>query len=270
MEFSANELITVGEILSDVARFTGEQKNKYVSKGFMISQMNKCLEELSFHTFFQEDSRTFTMPQNRILDIPPLVFNIKQIFLYSGDSCTVNNSVNVYWKNNYTHFGGQKGFSRAKLDNQRDPFYGPAYPSNIDNNPAKVFAPANPANPEAEGLDGDLFYYGEQQGKLFFSPNCSRYPKIMIKFNGIWQVDDTKPSIPRYFRDVIVDWVCERVFMAMIPENPGLYMPQADRFTRRLDRNGLRGSWMNAERLVKRLGSKQRADLDEYLARLNY
>lgn len=265
MNFSEKDFISPDEILSDVMSFTGEERLEGVTRGFIYSQMNKCLESLSYHTFFNEETKTFDMPASRIIDVPAMVFNIREMYGYNGTDCTIANSTNIYWKRNYYHNGGDS-VSRNKEDNHNDPFYSTTGFDRRINNSAP-----NDAFEDGYGRTSNrLFYYGFQQGQLFFSPNSAMFSNILIKFNGIWKLDKNTPSIPRYFRQVITDWCVERVFRKKKVDNLQKYRILWSDAKIDLRGNGFSGSWYEAEQIVKRQGSKEREDLNEYLSRLNY
>ncbi len=126
MNYSEKDFIHQDEILSDVMLFTGESRLESVTKGFIYSQMNKCLEELSYDTFFAQTTLSFDIPACRFIDIPVGVFNVREAYVYSGDSCTVDNSEVLYWKRNYYHFGGDKSSSAGDFTIQ--------YPADDANN----------------------------------------------------------------------------------------------------------------------------------------
>ena len=265
MNFSEKDFISAEEILSDVMSFTGEERLEGVTKGFIYSQMNKCLEELSYHTFFNVVSKTFPMPSDYKLDVPAMVFNIKEIYGYNGDACTVQNSENIYWKRNFFS-PGTGAVARSKEVNTNDPFYSsPGFDRRI-----KATTSTYSDNFLDDKDSNRLYYYGYEQGRLFFSQTCGAFSNVLIKFNGIWVLDTSKPSIPRYFRQVITDWCVERVFRKKKILNPNLFRIQWSDAVQLLDRNGFNGSWYEAEKVVKRMSTKEKQDLNEYLSRLNY
>lgn len=268
MNFSEQDFITADEILSDVMSFTGEERLEGVTRGFIYSQMNKCLEELSYHTFFSTVSKTFAFPSDLKLDIPKGVFNVKQIYGYTGDDCNVHTSSNIYWKRDFYRPGKTGYVARSREKNPYDPFYGsPTFDRRI--RAATPYLKDGDFHANTRTTD-QLFYFGYEQGVLYFSDECKRFSNILIKFNGIPVLDASKPSIPRYFRQVITDWCVERVFRKKKVLNPNLFRIQWGDAKATLDRNGFNGSWYEAEKIVKRLGSKEKEDLNEYLSRLNY
>lgn len=267
MNFSEKDFISADEILSDVMSFTGEERLEGVTRGFIYSQMNKCLEELSYHTFFSVISKTFDMPSSLNIEIPPMVFNVKEIFGYNGDDCTIENSETIYWKRNFYSPGSGRGYvARNREKNIHDPFHSSYRYDRRLQASTPYMEDANVTNKSGQRL----YYYGYEQGNLMFSENCKIFSNVLIKFNGIWALDTSKPSIPRYFRQVITDWCVERVFRKKKVMNPQMFRIQWTDAMQTLDRNGFNGSWYEAEKIVKRMGTKEKQDLNEYLSRLNY
>lgn len=269
MEFSPKELISPKEILSDVLMYTQEQRYENVSKGFLMSQMNKCLEALSYDTLFNQTHIYFDIPDDLVIPIPVGAFNIKQVYLFNGESCNIGeNTANVYWKRNYFAPNGTGFVARNKGNNGNrgtDPFYSDYDPySPLDRRGSNVNAPG-------KTISNTVYYYGESNGNLMFSPNCKNYSRVMIKFNGIWQFDDEKPSIPRALREVLVDWCTESVFRikaAIMPRDFRVMQKDAE-FRLGYKPEHYDGSWYKAKRRLTSLGSKKKEDLKEYLSRLN-
>lgn len=264
MNFSEQDFISQDEILSDVMMFTGEERLEGVTRGFIYSQMNKCLEELSYDTFFSEVSKSFQLPSDLILQIPAGVFNVRQIYGYNGDKCTALNSSNIYWKRNFYRM--PNGYvAKNREHSLGDVFYG-------GNGFDRRIRATSPSNDIYEGSKStSLFYYGSHQGSLHFSDQCSKFSNLLIKFNGIWALDTTKPNIPRMFRKVLTDYCTVSVLRSKkVSDQSGRMRLLWSDAVNELDRNGFNGSWYNAENRVKMMDSKSREDINEYLSRLNY
>jgi hypothetical protein len=269
MEFSPKQFLSPNEILSEVLMYTDEVGYKNVTKGFIISQMNKCMKALSYGTFFNEVHKGFEIPANRQIEIPYGVFNIKQMYLYNGDQCNIGqNTANVYWKRNYFTGGGAGYASRNKGNNGNngnDPFYTDYTPTQPqDRHGSRVNTPGT-------GLPNSLFYYGESNGVITLSENTSVYSKLLIKFNGIWQIDQDKKCIPDSFQEVLVDWCTESVLRVKAIKDPrnfrGSHMDAVMRLGHKP--RTYTGSWYEAERRATSMGDKKKEDLKEYLSRLN-
>lgn len=271
MEFSPHDLISPNEILSEVLLYTQEQRYGNVTKGFVISQMNKCMKALSYHTFFNEMHVSFDIPENGIVEIPCGVFNINQVYLFSGENCNIgSNTANVYFKRNYFSPSGNGYVARNKGNNGnrgQDPFY---------SSTSGLFDPFNGARTNQTGANSinpnGLFYYGESNGHIMLSPNCKTYGRVMIKFNGIWQIDEDKKTIPSVFQEVLVDWCTESVLRVKSVVAPNLFRALHVDSVMRLGYKpeSYEGSWYKAKVLVTNMGSKKKEDLKEYLSRLNY
>jgi hypothetical protein len=270
MEFSPKDLLSPKDVLSEVLIYTQEMGYKNVTRGFIISQMNRCMRALSYDTFFDEQHKTFLLPSNGVIEIPAGVFNIKQVYLYSGDNCNIGqNTANAYYKRNFFTGGGNGYVARHKGNNGnngQDPFYTDHVPSTPqDRHGSRVNTPGT-------GLPNSLYYYGESNGCLNFG-ETGPYTKVLIKFNGIWEVDEEKNTIPEYFQEVLVDWCTEsvlRVKAAVEPVNSKWRTLHSDSvFRLGYKPETFDGSWYKAKRRVTGMGDKKKEDLKEYLSRLN-
>jgi hypothetical protein len=271
MEFSPKDLLSPKDVMSEVLIYTQEMGYKNVTRGFIISQMNRCMRALSYDTFFNESHKTFLIPDNRMIDIPAGVFNINQMYLYNGDTCNIgSNTANVYWKRNMYTGGGNGYAARNKGNNGnngQDPFYTSFSPSTPeDRSGSRINTPGT-------NLPNSLYYYGESNGQIVLSENTGPYSKLLIKFNGIWEVDEEKNTIPEYFQEVLVDWCTEsvlRVKSAVEPVNSKWRSLHSDSvFRLGYKPETYDGSWYKAKRRVTSMGNKKKEDLKEYLSRLN-
>lgn len=271
MHFSEKDFISPEQILSDVFPLVGEDGGfKEINKGFYIQQIQRCLEALSFDTFFNERVISEPVPDNLALEIPRGLFNIRQMYLTNSDGCAFgSDSVNVMYKRNFFNNDGSGSGNYVARNkgkfNTNDPFYGGKYRditgrnknANLNNyydNPASKVSEPN----EIE----NAFYYGIQNGLIMFSSTCKRYPYVVIVFNGnITDIGD-KPVIPIQFREVCIDWVAEAVLRTKAARNPNMYRYQYEDSKQRLGRNPYNpsGTWNNAEMRAKSMDSKQRED----------
>ena len=265
MEYSAKDLISPRDVLSEVLVYTGEQRYENVTKGFIVSQMNKCMRALSYHTFFDERHMFFNMPSNATIEIPSGVFNIRNIYIYNGDECNVGkNTKNVYWKRDYFTNKGTVEFAKNTGQNEDDPFYQTYYNSRLSGG-------RRSDGSLGSGVSDNLYFYGEANGNIMLSPNCLAFSKVMIEFNGIWEIDESKETIPLVFQEVLVDWCTESVLRAKVMINPNAFISLHRDSVMRLGYKPetFDGSWYKAKKLVTQMGSKAKEDLKEYLTRLN-
>jgi hypothetical protein len=272
MEFSPSNLLSPKEVLSEVLIYTQEMGYNSVTRGFIISQMNRCMQALSYDTFFNEQHIGFNIPENGLIDIPAGAFNINQMYLYSGDSCNIGtNTANVYWKRNmYT--GGGTGFAARNKGNNGNGGKDPFYSGNREgNNFNRRGSGVNGSSKGISARDG-LYYYGISNGQITLSENTGNYSKILIKFNGIWEVDAEKKTIPQHLQEVLVDWCTEAVFRVKEGIDPAKWGRAQLKAEIRLGYKPetFGGSWYKALRRVTSMDSKSKEDLKEYLSRLNY
>jgi len=265
MEYSSKDLISPREVLSEVLVYTGESRYENVTKGFIISQMNKCMMALSYHTFFDERHEFFDMPSTATIEIPSGVFNIKNIYIYNGNECNIGvNTKNVYWKRDYFTNNGTMEFAKNSGKNVDDPFYQSYFNSRLSGG-------SRSDGSLGSGVSDNLYFYNEANGLVMLSPGCLNFSKIMIEFNGIWQIDESKASIPLMFQEVLVDWCTEAVFRAKLLVNPQAFRTLQMDAVMRLGYKPetFDGSWYKAKKLATQMGSKAKEDLKEYLTRLN-
>ena len=267
MKFSTADFVTVNQILSDVLPLVQDEGFRVKSKGWYTSQAQQALEELSFDTFFAEkDPILIAIPEDLKIPIPKGTFNIRQLYITNGNSCNIGNSRNVYHKRNYIA-GSQSGYlARDKFDNNNDPFYNNRNFNNVDSRPAQ--------GDEDRSRPANLYFYGVHNGVINLSPSCRNFKNIFIVANGIaTEIGDT-PLIPSFLRQAVKSYVLVEGLKAVQADSMGTAMFNG--WTAILARemnskdNIANGTWIKAERRVKSFDSKEREDLNEYFARLNY
>lgn len=278
MNTSAENYVTANEILADVLKFVDDEKYRVNSPGFYISQIQQALQELSFDTFFDERTKSFDMPENRILPMPEGAFNLRQVYLFNGTVCDINTAQNVYWARNYFHRGGS-GVKRDKGNrNERDPFYGPRsrHRDKHITDSLKASGDYDPDHPRnlVGGRISDVHYFEVQNGMIMFSEKCANFEKILLVYNGTGGNIGDAPIIPMFLREAVKDFVTEVVLRIRMAKDQELGRWQALWNVTNQKLNGRRrpedGSWYKAEIRVKMMDSKAREDLKEYLSRLDY
>ena len=267
MDFSRQSFVTVNEILADVLKIVKDSSYKFNSRGFYISQVQQALEELSFDTYFDERSEAFDVPEDLRLDLPKGAFNIRDMFLFNGTTCDIKTSQNVYRKRDFYNSISGNGFvARDNFHNTNDPFYKKRF-RGVSNRPA---ADTNGVN--TTGIN-DLFYFNIQQGVIMLSESCRKFGKILISFNGMGADIGDMPVIPNMLRQAVKDYVSESALDAKIAEAEGndfnKWSAIQAKISNRKDRP-FDGSWAKAEYRISSLNTKQRRDMKEYLARMNY
>lgn len=228
-------------------------------KGFYISLIQKALEELGMDTFFDERNESFDFPvENLTLKLPAGCFNVRNIYLFNGDSCNIASSIKVWWKRNY--FTKGNGYTaNDKYNNYSDPFYGSHGGTAFRGN--KDFIRAN-------AQDNAKYFYNIQMGNLMFSSHCRGVAnKVMIHFNGTGCDLGSVPFIPVFLRTAVEDYVTVRALEGMVAKDRAwkdLLLFYNNKMTQPYE-----GSWDKAEQRIKSMNTSQRAELFEYLSAPN-
>lgn len=264
MEYSRKDFVTHNEILADVLKSVRDERYLFETPGWYVSQMQQCLEELSFDTLFDERTEAFDMPADLNLSVPEGGFNIIEIFLFSGgDLCSIEASQNVWHKRNFFKKG--TGYLARNKPGSRDPFYGSFTNINTRNESFgnKTFAFRRVGNE-------NNYYYNIQGGKIMFSELCKGFPKIAIKYNGTGCKIGDAPIIPLFFRQAVKDWVCESALRNRVVDNPQIKASwqMYDRNLNVHETYGMyKGSYYKAKRRIANMDAHERECLKEYLAK---
>lgn len=266
MNQSPDSFVTINEILSDVTKLVKDAELRMCSKGWYTSQVQQCLEELAFDTYFNEITEEFVIPENKRIPMPKGAFNIRQMYLFSGDKCNIGTRTpNVYYKRNF--WSGGNGFvARNKGRNLDDPFY----------QNRSSFRNERQASGVVDGNRGrtpisQIYHYGIQNGIIMLSDNCLTYEKILLVYNGVNTEIGEVPIIPTFLRQAVKDWVSNMALEIKLTEvigTPSFAQWQAIKagVQTRLEKP-FDGSWAKAEHRLKTMDTKEREDLKEYLSR---
>jgi len=262
MNLSPHNFVTVDQILSDVLSIVDDSGMKMRSKGWYTSQIQQCLEELSFDTFLSEQNDSFDVPENLRLPMPKGAFNLRGIYLFNGNKCDINKAVNVYLKRNFINSQSGKGYVAEDMwSNEGDAFHTPR--GGRDSNDRRT---SNGPN--------NLFYYGMQNGIIMLSENCCQYQKVMLVYNGILADIGDVPLIPQFFRQAVIDWTSLAALKVKRTQSVGTqHHSHWTTMIRETDvslNKPFEGSWAKAELRAKKLDRKSRNDIKEYMTSLNY
>jgi hypothetical protein len=236
----------------------GDKETRLYPKSFYLSVIQSAIEALAIDTYFSEKHEAFDFPLDTLtMDMPKGCFNIRNIYLFNGNNCSIENSRKVYWKRNYYTEGN--GFvANDKGNNYGDPFFG-------NEELLRNKYPRGERLREV-AVPGNILYYNIQMGKIMFSSSCRGVGnKIMLHFNDIFTNIDDAPIIPTIFRRAIEDYTCEFVLRLMLAENPqklNLWKIYDQRLNKPYD-----GSWAKAENMAKSMNTSQREELKIYLGR---
>lgn len=246
---NSNSFVSPSILISDIASMVGDDEFRFRSKGFYIGQIQSCLNELAFDTFFQELTIDLDMPEDGFcLPMPENIFNIRQVFVFNGDECEISESHIVYHKRNYV--GRQSGYTARSKDATNSDPYQLSGGSNERTN----------------------YFYEVQNGLIMLSESCTSFEKIRLYCNGTGGAIADAPIVPLFFRQAVIDWVSSRVMAMMMAKGAGdvkmLSFLKKDTDLRLND--PYEGSWIKAQRRVANIDSKEKEDLQIYLGRMNY
>lgn len=248
------------EIISMAAISVDDKEYKTLGYGFFLSLIQQAFEELAIDTFFQELRHDENVPENLVMSLPEGCFNVKNIYIYQGSICDINNSRKVYWKRNYYTHDGHGFLANDKGgSNNLDPFYASRFPRN------------NRANNETRRqneVTSNVLFYNIQMGNLMLSSSClGAGNKVHIHYNGTGCAIGDAPIIPVFLRTAMVDYVTEAALRMKIASeaDPRRWQALWTMYEKRL-RDPYEGSWAKAEYRVKTMNQSQRDELNEYLS----
>lgn len=249
--------VSVNVILNAVLRRVNDENYREYgfSRGYYVSKIQEALEELAVTTFFDELTIDIKMDKKRLaIPLPENFFNLDNIYLWNGDCCTPDNSVNVWWKHDYNNKGhGPEHSTRYRDDsNNSDPFYPSAFPIQHHHFGGHRGVPtANIYN-----------------GLLMFSSDAEGYDWIRLEGNGYAGAIGDEPCIPRFLRRAIVDYSTEQVFADVMTRRQGFRTRWADAYRSLYD--NVNGSWQQAENRIKSMHGWEKKSMDEYSNRGNW
>jgi len=274
MDLSPENFVTVNQILADVLKVVKDSSFKLNSRGWYISQIQQALEELSFDTFFDERNMAFDVPEDLRLDMPKGAFNLRDIFLFNGDVCTISNSVNVWSKSGMINGKSGNGFvARDTGVEKNDPFYRRDDVLRANNQSADAQLAFNDPQNQSRGTNG-LYFASIQNGTIMFSQSCRKFQKVMVVYNGIMTDIGEAPIVPQFFRQAVKDFVLVPALETKATDKVGTneyghWMGLMNKYQNSKD-HPYDGTWIKAERRATVLNTKNRLDMKEYMSRLNY
>lgn len=253
--------VAPGELIFFASAMAGDKENRIVPYGFLMALVQRAWEDLNMQSYFKDGHADFDMPQDLSIPLPADCFDVKNIYVYSGDLCVIGQSHKVYWKRNY-YTKGNGFLANDKGYNSRDPFFR-----------SHIARPDNKAlirHDDPRSVNRTL-YYNLQNGFLMLSSSCLLAGnKVHIHYGSTGCDVGDAPIIPVYFKTAIEDYVTEaalRFRMAQEPANYRMWRDLQQSYERRLDKEGMNGSWFTAVKRASQLNKDQREALGTYLGR---
>ena len=257
MVFSRENMITPNEILADVLMYFQDESYFLFTKGYYISQMQQALQEISLDTLFQTVTKDIAIGGRLRIPIPEGCYNLREIYVYSGDGCNIENLHNVFWKRRYQTNGDGNGYtSENNEQNSNDPFF-PNFNSDIFNG--------------TNNIDNDLYYFNVINGDIHLSQSCVDYDTLRVVFNGLMTKMGDVPSIPVLFREAVKQWTIVNCLQKLRARGDDKYKVWRDLYKEEYQvlTTPFEGTWDKAKMRAERLDIKKLRDMKEYLSSIN-
>lgn len=260
------DYIKVGDIMFNAAGFAGDTGFKNVPRGFYTQQINDAFRELNMETKMLDGHADFIIPKNLTIPLPIDCFDVKNVWVYSGDSCDFNDVRKVWWKRNYYTQGGQGYLANRTGHSINDPYYiNDSFSSKANKENLDLIRYRN------NNTVNNTLFYNIQNGAIMLSASClAAGTKVHVNYNSSGCDVYDAPIIPRFFKSAIEDYTTEAVLrfrMVNEPSSAKLWMATQQLYDRRLDKNGFNGSWHTAVLRAKRMSDSERTDLAVYLGK---
>lgn len=234
-----NAYIKLSEIITDAAQELRQDEFGALGRPFYVSAAQRGLTELNYATQFHKKEWIEAIPESLILELPGDLTEMDQAYVAQMDGCNIGETAILYIKPNMWHKGAGGYFAQQKGRNYDATQYSIAWSQSPPN---------------------CLYYAGERDGKLFFSPSCrERFGHVVIPYSGIG-VDcfGEDFQVPMWARVAITDYVVHRAAMALERTDPQHLRGVIQR--KEMELKSSQGSWMTAIVRYKRLDKKGRFD----------
>jgi len=246
MTFSYEDLLSPEEILADALVAINDQEMKLFRKGWYLRQIRTGLETLNYKAPFVERHADMYISKDLSMPLPSGAWNIKDIFLYNGDDCTIQTSTRVLLKRNFIQGAG-------------------GYTARVKTGQIDLYSKTN-VN------DNSLFFYNVNNGRIVLSSSCAAFENIRVVFYGMPTDISQVKFIPPFLREVLISYTVERAFFSLKATENSYRLMWIDAKTdlySELNRTEP-SKWDNAIYAIKRIDKKAWDDISVYLNSLNY
>lgn len=227
-----------GQVILTACRLAQDEGMANLDGPFYEACLRDAVQELCFDTSWDIRTMDFEMPSTGILEMPEGVGGFRHIYCYDGEHCGIGETQEALIKPNYTHNGGDGFFARQK---------------GVNNN--AVVDDTTSLMGESPGM----FYCGVEMGKIYFSPQCRRFAKVRLVYQGLGQSDPCEvPAVPTWAREAVVYYIAHRACQMRTSENASLFTSLKNEYGWHL--SDARGSWRTAQVRYRRMDYKQRQD----------
>jgi len=176
----SNDFINLDECLAELTGYTGDRAFKNgLSKGWYIARLKDALIDIKYDTLMTKIPFDLKMPENRILVVPVGFFNVDQVYVFNGESCTPEGGVPVIWKRNYNSIGDTSMVANQHVSTH--------YPDS------------------GISATSTLLYWEQVDiDTMNFSPACGDYTGVRLigSYNGV--KCDENLRVPRFLKSYLV------------------------------------------------------------------
>lgn len=247
MTLSFENFITAQEIMADALVNINDEEQKLFRPGWYQRNIHTGMKRLNYAAPYLRTYTDIAIHDNLIIDVPAGVFNIVDIFVWSGEDCVLTDTQRVFHKDGFFTSGHLKG-STARNNGQPDLFI------------------------NTYGSASSVLYYNTHNGSIMLSDACYGYDYIRIVYDGFPKSASDTKFIPDFCREALVGYITERAFFALQGRDlayRSLWMgAKQDLYTS--PSPGEPSKWDFALRMMKKLDKKYMDDLAEYLSKMAY
>jgi hypothetical protein len=225
--------VPVGEVITEAAQELQDEGFGLVGRPFYLAAAQRGLSKMMKEVFGDERYWNTSIPANGIVQLPQGVSGIKGAWLYNGDSCNVSKSTPLFIKPNMHKLGGEGYLANNTWNNHEDPLQ---------------FSFGSTRDPH------HLHFAGYFDGQLHLSKSCSSFQRLHIVYFGIGvePCEDDDFMVPEWAQEAIVDFVVHRIAKRMRFKD--IVREKQDEL------KGVRGNWIQAKVIFKRMDPKTRYD----------
>lgn len=220
------------------------------SKGQYLSWLQEGLDEMAQDSFYNKLTLDFKFPVDTLkMPMPPNTFNLSYLYGWTGKCCSPQTSQKIWLKKNYNNKGGDGMGSTADVKEG----------TNVSVDP---FIP--------QFWSGESVYYANvMNGIIMFSPSCQSFESVRLIVNGFGVEIGDVPSIPRFFRQAMVDYVRVMFYRSQMAKEPRVYRVLYQEALNALE-HPVKGSWRKARVRVSQMNTFEKKSYEEYYGRMNY
>lgn len=250
---NSNDFTSADRIIASVVMTVDDADfKKGFSKGWYMSHVQQAFQDLCVSTRYLKVQQDVELPSLLQLQMPPEVFDIREIYLYNGTLCNPDKTQVVHWKRLFNNTANGTGYTARVKDD--------------GSNPSDIFLPNQDRNSNnyLPSRSQNTYYYNVLNGLIMFSHSCASYPFVRVIYNGFGGAVGDEPIIPRFFERAIIDYVEERFYNAMKARNPRTFRILWGDAQERL--TSFTGAWATAIKRIKTMDRAEKASMDEYIS----